>query len=152
MRTRMIAALLLGGALLVASGPAASATDDSLQSRIDAVLEEFPGGVQIAPDQVSWESGEVILTLEGAATPFSVGNCATGAFCAYTGSSLSGTRLQFTNCSGTNSVAPLGAPVRSVANARTSGSVYAYNGSTKVLTVAAASWKNTTATVTRLGC
>lgn len=81
-----------------------------------------------------------------------VGSCATDHFCAYTNINLTGAKIIFSNCNATNSVSPLGSKVRSSANARSSGTVYAYNGSTVVASTGAGTYKNTTATVTRLGC
>ena len=131
---------------------AAQAATSPLQLGIDEILAAYPGGTQVGEREISWDGGEVILTLEPEFTTFAVGNCATGSFCAYTGANRSGTKVSFTNCSATNSTSVLGKPVRSVANARSSGSVRAYNGSSTVLTVAAGGTSNTTSTVTRLGC
>ncbi|MFT4157519.1 MAG: hypothetical protein QM630_06270 [Microbacterium sp.] len=129
----------------------AQAAEDALQQRVDEVLAEFPGGVQTGRGEITWDDGEVILTLVDV-TAKAVGTCASGRFCAYTGTYMSGAKISFTNCSGTNSVAPLGSAVHSFANARSSGTVHAYNGSTSVGSTTAGTYKNTTATVTRLGC
>lgn len=122
------AVLTLGGTL-----SAAAASGETMQERVDMVLLEYPGGTQIAPNEVAWEDGTVVLTLaatDGIA-PFAVGSCATGSYCAYNGSGLSGSKMTFSTC-GTYSTTALGA-VRSVANARTSGYVAAKNSSGRVL-------------------
>ena len=139
-------------ALAILAPTSAHATGDTLQDRVDQVLEDYPGGTQIGAGEISWNGGEIVLTLAGGVSLASVGSCATGSFCAYTGTSLSGTRISFTNCTGTNSVAPLGSPVRSFANARSAGTVGAFNGGTVVDSTPAGTYKNTTATITRLGC
>lgn len=131
--------LALGGPL--AANAAEGGADIGLQARVDAVLAEYPGGVQIGPNEVSWESGDVILTLapeNGDIASRAVGSCNSGSFCAYTGYSLSGSKLSFTSCT-THSTTVLGA-VRSVANARSSGSIKAKNsGGTVLSTISAGS-------------
>ena len=101
-RSRRLAVLAAVGALALAlftPGVAAYADDTSeLQARVDAVLAEFPGGSQTAPNEVTWEDGAVILTLaadEGLITTMAVGSCATGYYCAYSGYNLSGSKLSF---------------------------------------------------------
>ncbi|MCU1542629.1 MAG: hypothetical protein JWM50_494 [Microbacteriaceae bacterium] len=132
------AALLLMG---LGAAPASALTkgDGGLQVRIDGVLAEYPGGVQISATTVSWDGGAILLTFP---SPYSqaIGTCATGSYCAFSSTNYSGTKLAFTGCSvgGTaNSLAPLGASVRSVANARTSGTVRAMNGISVVHTLTA---------------
>lgn len=123
------AALTLGGAL----GASAAESRESMQERVDEVLREHTGGTQIAPNEIAWEDGAVVLTLaptDGIA-PLAVGSCATGSYCAYSGSALSGSKLTFSTC-GTYSTTVLGS-VRSVANARSSGHVDAKNSSGSVL-------------------
>ncbi len=141
-------ALFLSGIGL--SSPAVAA-EPSVDERVEVVLKQFPGGTRVAVNEVSWDGGNVVLTFASGATTKSVGSCATGKFCAFSAGSLGGSKLTFSSCTATNSTAPLGV-VRSFANARSSGTVYAYNGSTSVASTAASSWTNTTATITRLGC
>lgn len=143
-----------------APAAAAHADDDDqaegtnpLQDQVDRILEAHPGGTQIAENQIAWDGGDVVLTIpsEDVSGLAAVGSCATGRFCAYSGSNQGGLQLSFSSCTGTNSTAPIGA-VRSVTNARSSGTVSAFNGSSVVLTVGAGSTANTSATITRLGC
>lgn len=143
-RTRLLAAAALVIAASLAPTPAlalgSAAVDESLQARIDAVMLAFPDGVQIADDSVAWEHGEVVLTLEGGSSARSVGSCATGKYCAWSAFNYGGTKLSFSTCSlagSSNSLAPLGTNARSLANARTSGTVKAKNGATVVYTLAA---------------
>lgn len=113
--------------------------DATMQARVDAVLAENLGGIQIGVNEIAWQGGAVILTLapeDAEIAPFAVGSCSTGSFCAYSGYSLSGSKLSFTTCA-THSTTPLGA-VRSVANARSSGSIKAKNSSGTVLSTISA--------------
>lgn len=154
-RFRRKASFLLGASLafvIVTGGaPSAYAATDRLQDRVDAVIADFPGGVQTGPGEITWGKGSVTLTLADFTTS-GVGNCATGTFCAYSGSGMTGARIAFTSCTGANAVAPLGSAVRSIANGRSSGTVYAYNGTTAVASASPSSYTNTSATITRLGC
>lgn len=146
----------------ILGGTIAQASTHHLQLEVDQVLSEHPGGVQTGPGEITWNDGEVILNLQSGhdetelshdISPFStVGSCASGYFCGFTSTGLAGSKISFSSCTASNSVSPLGSAVRSVANARNSGTVYAYNGSSAVLSVAANSWNNTSATITRLGC
>lgn len=160
---KKITTLIFTVVLMFALGSTtAQAATDPLQSEINQILSEFPTGVQTGPGEISWNDGEVILNLErealstaslvGEGFLATVGSCASGYFCAYTSTGLTGSKISFSSCTGTNSVSPLGSPVRSVANARGSGMVYAYNGISSVLSVSANSWSNTSAAITRLGC
>ena len=126
LKTRILAAAFLAAGLIVAPAHAANADTPDLQDRIDQVLAEY-GGQQISANEVAWDGGAVVLSLASASgvSPMSVGSCATGTYCVYSGL-LSGDKMAFSSC-GTYSVAALGAPVQSVANARTSGVVRVYN-------------------------
>ena len=141
----MVRTLLIGAlasALLLFGGvpaTAASTPGDALQDQVDETLARFPGGVQISSTTISWEDGAILLTFP-APSGRAIGTCATGSYCAFSATSYGGTRLAFTGCSATttsNSLAPLGSTVRSVANARTSGTVRAMNGTTVVHTLSA---------------
>ncbi len=141
--TRRIAAILAtfvtGITLAISSPLAASASTpsprESLQQRIDAIIATYPDGTQIGTNEISWNDGSEILTLETATDgirPLTVGNCATGDYCVYSGAALSGSKLTFTSCPATQSTAPVGT-VRSIANARSTGYVQAKNSSGTVL-------------------
>ncbi len=137
MTRKRIASLLAAAAFTLVQLVAtpAMAAPSSMQDQVDAVIAEY-GGTQTGPNEITWEDGAVVMTLapEGLSSR-SIGSCATGAFCAFSGVSYGGTRLQFSTCPSSNSVASLGT-VRSVANARSSGTVRAYDGSTLVTTLA----------------
>lgn len=152
--TRTAALLTLTAALLTLPVNAATASeaDPSLQQRIDQVLEDFPGGVQINANEVSWNEGDTILTLADPDSPaaLAVGSCATGAHCAYASYGLQGSKMTFNSCT-IQSVAPLGAPALSVANAR-SVVVRAYNSIGAVGSVSANSSADTNWGMTKIGC
>ena len=151
-----LAATALAAVALLASPLAANASPDpALQERIDAVIDQF-GGTQTGPGEVTWGEGAVVLTIapitDDRPIAFSVGSCPSGSFCAYSLAGYFGSRLTFTTCTTGNSVAALGAPVRSIANSRGFGTVYAYNGGSLAITVPADTGTNTTATITTLSC
>ena len=159
-RSRRLPVLAAVGALALAlftPGVAAYADDTSeLQARVDAVLAEFPGGSQTAPNEVTWEDGAVILTLaadEGLITTMAVGSCATGYYCAYSGYNLSGSKLSFSACNTTQSTGALSV-VRSLANARSSGYVQGKNSSGTVLATVSAggSLAYASTSITKLTC
>lgn len=142
----LLALPLLVGAIALSASPAAATTDPT-QDQVDAVIAEF-GGTQTAPNEVSWNDGAVVLTLapddaarfddssarSGGFTTFAVGSCPSGYFCAYSGTSYTGSRLTFSACTTGNSVAALGT-VRSLANSRGTGTVRAYDGWATVATL-----------------
>ena len=157
---RLAPALALAVALVVGlSVPAAhAAPDNPLQERIDAVLKAFPGGTQVGDDSVSWQKGDILLTLEGGSSSSarSIGTCLTGTYCAWSGLSYTGSKLTFAACSAggiSNSLAPLATNARSLANARSSGTVKARNGSTVVYVLAASTGvPSNSATLTNMIC
>lgn len=151
-----VVALALVAGVSPGAQAAASAPEESLQARIEAVLAKFPGGTQIGPNEISWDGGQIVLTLQGGtvgAETFAVGSCATDAHCAYSGTYQSGSKLTFWACSTTVSTSAIG-QARSVANARSSGYVDAKNSSGSVLATiwAGGSLGSAPAGVTKLTC
>lgn len=134
-------------------GAPASADVNSMQTRVDYVLANYPGGVQSEWNEVTWSGGDVVLTLSSGQLQAraAVGTCASNKHCVYSGPSQTGSKLTFSTCSN-QSVSALGGPVRSLTNARSSGSAQGKNGGTVVLTVAPGTSKNTTATITQVSC
>lgn len=133
LRAILVALTVASTALIgVGSAPALAGTDTALAGRVAAILATHPGGTEIEPGVVSWNHGEVVLTLEGAlVSPRDVASCRTGQYCAWSNTSYAGTKLTFTACSAggtSSSLALLGGLARSTANARTSGHVNAVNG------------------------
>ncbi|WP_448261891.1 hypothetical protein [Microbacterium aurum] len=158
-RAALAAAVMISAAVLFATPAtaAAEASNKDLAAAVAAVLAENPGGREITPGVISWGDGAVVLTLEGAPIPkAAVGTCASGQYCAWRSTSYTGTKLAFTSCSAsgsTSSLALLGGLARSTANARSSGTVQAVNGSTVVYSMSAGTGKASNSTaLTALVC
>lgn len=154
--------IVIGAIALLATsvaGPTAAATGTgNMQERVEAVLAENPGGTQIGWNEISWDDGDVILTLAPSASPSgvtafaAVGGCTAGRFCAYSQSSYGGDKITFSTCTSSHSVSALSGPVRSMANSRTSGTIRAYAGSTLLASAAAGTGSNVTGTTTKISC
>ena len=151
-----LAVIVVVLALCLSGTAPAHAADPSLDAQVERILTDFPGGVRTSENTIEWKGGAVVLTLASPnqIAPLSVGSCATGSYCAYTGVSLSGSKLSFTTCPATVSTAALPGVVRSVANARSSGTVRPLNASGTVLaTIAAGGQVNSAPTgITQLRC
>lgn len=146
-------------ALALTLGAASSAHADTpptaLQEQVESILAEHPGGVQTAPNTISWEEGAVVLTLATSGiAPLAVGNCSTNYYCAYTGTTLSGSKLSFSSCDTTVGLSALPGIVRSIANARTSGYVQGQtSGGSTLTTVSYGGQNNSTPTgISQLRC
>ncbi len=126
-----------------------------LQAQIESILAEHPGGVQTASNTISWDRGAVILTLASSGiSSMSVGNCATNYYCAYTGTTLTGSKLSFSSCNTTVGLSALPGAVRSIANARSGGYVQGQtSGGSTLTTVYAGGQVNFAPTgISRLRC
>ncbi|MFD4961111.1 peptidase inhibitor family I36 protein [Microbacterium sp. NPDC058389] len=157
----LLALPVLVGAIALSASPAAASTD-STQDQVDAVIAEF-GGTQTAANEVSWDDGAVVLTLaaddpaarfadSNGITSSSVGACPSGSFCAYSGTSYTGSRLTFTACTTGNPVAALGT-VRSLVNSRAVGTVRAYAGWSTIATLAPSTGRaSVSAGIDKLNC
>ena len=151
-----IAALVSSATLLVALAavPAQAtqtATQKAVQQQINAALAATPGGEQTSANTVEWNDGDIILTVASNLSTQAVGSCATGYICAYSSTNLLGTKLSFGSCA---SYSTSTITVRSVANARSSGTVRGKNNAgTTLITVAAGSQDNSTPTgITQVTC
>jgi hypothetical protein len=145
-------ALTLGA---LSSAQADDGPPTALQAEVESILAEHPGGLQTAANTISWEGGTVILTLAtGGITSLSVGNCATNYYCAYTGTTLSGSKLSFSACDTTVGLSALPGVVRSIANARSSGYVQGQtSGGSTLTTVYAGGQVNSAPTgISQLRC
>ncbi len=151
-----VAAMLL--TLWAGTSAHADTGSTDMQDRIDAVLQEQPGGTQIAWNEVSWNDGDVVLTLasastsQGVTTFAAVGGCTSGKFCAYNQTGYRGDKITYSTCTSSQSVSALVGPVRSIANSRTSGTIRAYAGSTLLATATAGTGANVTGTTTNITC
>lgn len=149
MKTRSLAIAAI--ALLALSGatPAHAAGSD-LHPDVEYALDAVPGGEVVDPYTVVWPELGMELTVRSPSAR-SVGTCATGLYCAYSGTDGNGTRLSFSVCT-TVSTSAL-ALVRSVANARSSGMVQARSSDGSVLATASAGTRvNVPGTTRTLRC
>ena len=151
-----IAALVGTVALLMAltavpAQAAQTATRQAVQQQINAALTATPGGEQTSANTVEWNDGDIILTVASNLSTQAVGSCATGYVCAYSSTNLLGTKLSFGSCA-TYSTSTI--TVRSVANARSSGTVRGKNNAgTTLVTVTAGNHDNSTPTgITQVTC
>ena len=152
MKKRIVTAAALAVSLLLIAQASASASalDDTEISDIEYALEVVPGGIALSDRYAVWPALGMTLTA-GSSVARSVGSCATGTFCAYTGSGLSGTKLAFAICTNVSTAALR--VVASIANGRTSGKVHARNSSGTVLGTAVANGSaNVSPRTTRLFC
>lgn len=145
-------------AILFIAAPIAQAelvlpdTDEVVSYALDAV----PGGYATSEHTAYWpELGMTLVSDEAQAAqrserPKAVGSCSNGAVCAYSGSSLSGSKLSWSSC-GTHSTSAL-ASVRSIANGRTSETLRARNGSTVLASASPGTQKNVSGSVTNISC
>lgn len=104
----------------------ATATDD-VHPDVAYALDAEPGGVATGYFTAEWPELGMTLTVPGIQRA-SVGNCASGRICAFERAGLTGTMLSWTTC-GAKSTAALPA-VGSIANARSSGTLVARQGTT----------------------
>lgn len=145
---------------LVSVTPAIAETGTGdMQVRVEAVLAEYPGGEQTAWNEISWDDGAIVMTLQaaasssgGAALLAAVGGCASGKFCAYNQTAYRGDKITYSTCASSQSVAALTGAVRSIANSRTSGTVRAYAGSTLLASAAAGAGASVGGTTTNISC
>ena len=155
---KLVVAIVACAIVLAAATPAQALTvPDAVQEEIDRLLALTPGGTQISDTSISWEDGSVIVNVQaplpGGAIARDIANCPTGNYCAWRGIGYTQTSIWFTACPATSSLAALGGPARSVANARTSGRVELRNGSMIVDTLGASAGRsNVTATTTAMVC
>lgn len=143
-------ATLLTLALLLVAGPIA-AHADTLDPQVAAALQTVPGGEVLDSHTAYWPDLGMTMTVPDPRLRDAVGICPNGSVCAFSGASLGGTKLSWTTC-GTFSTAALKAPVRSIADARSTGSLQARSGTTVVATAIAQSWASVTGTSDNVNC
>ncbi|WP_431807789.1 hypothetical protein [Microbacterium paraoxydans] len=150
MKTKTLVTLAATALLLLGGSVAPAHADESLHPDVVYALDHVPGGVVVDPYTVVWPDLGMELSVPSP-TLRAVGSCATGQYCAYSEPNRGGTRLSFTVCS---IVSTSGlSTVRSIANARTSGTVQARNAASTVLASAGAgATANVVGAVTNLRC
>lgn len=137
-----------------------------MQKGVDEVIDEF-GGEHVGWNKVSWDNGDIILTLDPdlnlsmtGKTTKSVGvtaaskeDCASGKYCLYSRAFYDGNKLTFSACPATHtSFSKLGGAPRSIMNDRASGKVRAYNGNTVKTTLNAGTGASNITGVTKVTC
>jgi len=149
---RLIATVAISFTFLSLAAPASATTDDfPIAPEVEYALAVEPGGVALDYWTAAWPDG-MRLDVERDVVLFkSVGACPDGRVCVFTKHNAAGTKLSWSGC-GTHSTSALGGPVASIANARSSGTLKALNGSTIVASAAAGTSKNVYATVTKVSC
>lgn len=125
---RTLTTLALVAALALLAPAAASADDGAdIHPDVEYALALEPGGVATSYGSAVWPALGMRLDVPSDAVR-AVGTCATGSVCAYSSSGLGGTKLSWTTC-GSKSTAAI-STVGSIANARTSGTLSARQGTT----------------------
>ncbi|MFT4156509.1 MAG: peptidase inhibitor family I36 protein [Microbacterium sp.] len=172
-RTALVTITLALITLLTPSVASATEPESSpMQERVDEVIDEF-GGEQISWNEVSWDSGDVVLTLDPnlsmtnqttssetatASTATTVAaaskeDCASGKYCLYSRAFYEGDKLTFSACPATHtSFTKLGGAPRSIMNDRSSGKVKAYSGNTVKATLNAGTGTSNISGVTKVTC
>lgn len=140
---------IIAGLLFISpSARASEVAAASMQNHIDEVIEEY-GGMQTAWNEVSWDEGNLILTINSTLTdPV----CGSGRYCVYSRTSYKGFQLSFSTCPATNTSFDAIGPVRSIKNNRTSGIVRAYSGSTLKSTISAGNGSANVSGITKVTC
>lgn len=150
----MTIALLL--ASIVTPSVANASTDvEDVHPEIAAALEQIPGGVVIDANHAYWAEWDMDVRVPSSSRLMlrSVGTCATGKICAYTSAALVNMYISWGTCSASLPIPNSSQyPVRSFANARSSGFAQARNGSTVLATANAGGWANISATPTSIMC
>ena len=141
---RMLVMCCVTVALVLAAPLASSAEEQDVHPDVAYALAAEPGGVVLSYSSAEWPDLGMRLDAAPSASGFigvqSVGTCATGSICAYASTGISGTKLSWTTC-GTKSTAAL-AQVGSIANARSSGTLQARQGTTVRASASANSFAN----------
>lgn len=147
-RWRITAALVAGLSTLALSAPAFA--EDPQRPEIQYALDAVPGGVVVDSSHVVWPDLGMELTV-ASPTARAVGGCATGYHCAFSGTAMTGSKLSWSTC-GVHTTSALPA-VRSIANARSSGSTQARTSSGSVLATATAGfWVNVSGSAQNVRC
>lgn len=139
---------------------AAEPGETTMQERVDEVIAEF-GGEQVDWNQVSWDEGEIVLTLAEeesrantarVAAAAATDKCASGKYCVYPKIGYGGNQLAFSACPATQTSFSVIGSIRSIKNDRASNTVRAYAGSTLRATLAAGTGNTNISGITKVTC
>lgn len=157
MKRAALAVFALSVALVLGASPAhADTAQPEVAPEIASALERVPGGVVIDYWTAEWPAQEMRLEVpnmsnaRSSAAARAVGTCATGRICAFGGYATAGAKLSWTGC-GPYSTSAIGT-VRSIANARSSGTMYARNGAAVTAYTGAGTWTNVFRPVSTVKC
>lgn len=163
-RAALITTALALLALLVPA--AASATEPEpvpMQELVDEVINEH-GGEQTGWNEVTWDGGDVVLTIDpglgsdakpttrALAAMAATDNCTAGKYCAYANAFYGGSKLTYSACPATQTSFGAIGSVRSIKNDRTSGTVKAYNGRTVKATLSPGKGNSNISGITKITC
>lgn len=151
MKIRTIGVVALTVLALFGGSNPASAAEREVAPEVAYALEVEPGGIVVDYWHATWPKLDMTLTVPSEVTRAAIGNCASGRVCAFNGYGASGAYLSWGSC-GSHSTAALSGSVRSIANARSSGTLRARNGTTVVASAAAGSSANVYGTTTNIYC
>lgn len=117
---RILNAVVAALALLLVAPPAGAAPGGAEPGQgrpgeLRQFLADHPDATQVAPDQVAWHGGDVVMTFPsepapraGVVTLASAGACDSGWSCLYEHPWYGGRKLQFRSCGYTQSLAAYG--------------------------------------------
>ena len=156
-RWRPVVGVVLGlliGAMAVTPAVAEGATDGvDADPQIVGMLAEVPGGILLDANHAFWPALDMEMTVPAAAgrsARASVGACADGRVCVFSGQSLSGSFLSWGSCG--DHVIPSTFSALSLAHARSSGYSQARNGGAVLATAYAGGWANIFGGATYVRC
>lgn len=138
-RTLGALALSLVLVLNVSAGAAATEHREPVHPDVAYALAAEPGGVATSYTTAEWAATGMKLEVP-TVTARAVGSCATGSICAFSGTGIGGTKLSWSTC-GSKSTSAL-ERVGSIANARSSGSLQARQGTTVRASVGSNAYTN----------
>lgn len=144
--------LIVAAVCAIGAAPAAVAATEpgeGAEPQIVEMLDAVPGGILIDSTHAVWPELDMEMTVQSG-TARAVEGCSTGKICAFNAYFADGNFLSFGTC-GIHSI-PSVFSVKSVANARSSGTAPARNGTTVPKTISAGTFQNTSGTVTNIRC
>ncbi len=95
--------LLAGGYSAQAAEPSQAKADMELQASVDRELGVHPGGIQTAPDEISYDGGQFVVTVARPGQQAALA-CPAGWYCFWDGYNFTGNRGKLSAC-GTQALA-----------------------------------------------
>jgi hypothetical protein len=145
---------MLAAALLTCTGGLAVAAPANAEitpvPEVAYALAQVPGGQLIDERTAYWPHLTMTLNVPNPLLRDAIGSCPNNSICAFSGPTLTGSRLSWAVCSNYSTTAL--ATVQSIADARSTGKLQARYGTTVRATALAQSWTNVTGTVNNVNC